>query len=852
MFACTPEENNTSGTDEPGGGKDNTVHVTGISIDRSSATIKEGETITLVATVTPANAENKAVTWSSSSDAVASVDKEGKVTGVKAGSATITATTEDGGKTATCALSVEANNAPSVTVDADHISAISVVLHGKANLGSSVASDLKIGFQYSKSAGILPSNSTTVDAEDADANYNYTTTITGLEPDTKYYFRSFARQNGQDTYGETKEFTTKDLASLLETKEATNISALSARLNATVNLTDVKFDTKTTGFYWGTSSESVSRKIDATEENGVVSADLSKLYPSTEYFFQAYIILDGKELRAPILSFTTKDIETLLETLDATDIKATSVKLNAKLDMTDVKCSSKSYGFYFGTSETAQNTKINGGEIKENAYSASRTGLSYKTQYWYKAFVTLDSQTFYGEVKTFTMDVVPVESVSLDKTSITLYEGQEQILTPTVNPSNAADKTITWTSSDTSVAKVDEEGKVTAVSKGTATITATANDGSGKYASCSVTVKRLVSSIQLNKSTLVLYRGASDVTETLAVTITPSDASNTAVTWGSSNTSVATVSSSGIVSGKSKGTAIITVTANDGSGVQATCNVEVKQYVTSISLNKGSLSLPIGAESTLSVTSILPDNANDKTYTWSSSDNAIATVDNSGKVTAKAKGKVFIRATANDGSGRFSSCSVVVYRIPEAVDLGLSVKWASFNIGAGAPEEYGDYYAWGETQTKSDYWFGSYKFGDSIYGPFSKYNTKSSYGYVDNMTVLDPEDDMAHVRLGGNWRMPTDAEWKELITKCTWTWTTQNGVKGRKVTGPNGNSIFLPAAGNRTGSSLKSGGSYGYYWSSSLCTDNPYGALCVEFTSENVDRYGYSRCYGLSVRPVTE
>ena len=226
------------------------VHVTGISLDCNSATIKEGEYITLVATVTPSNADNKSVSWSSSSDAVATVDASGKVTGVKAGSATITATAADGGMKATCSLSVEANLATSVTVEAKNVSAISAVLAGKANLSSTVASDLKVGFQYSKSASILPSNSTTIEATDADANYNYTTPITGLEPATKYYFRSFVRQNGQDTYGETKEFTTKDVTSLLETRDASGVEAAKAMLNAKLDLTDVLYNSLAYGFLW--------------------------------------------------------------------------------------------------------------------------------------------------------------------------------------------------------------------------------------------------------------------------------------------------------------------------------------------------------------------------------------------------------------------------------------------------------------------------------------------------------------------------------------------------------------------------------------------------------------------------
>ena len=197
--------------------------------------------------------------------------------------------------------------------------------------------------------------------------------------------------------------------------------------------------------------------------------------------------------------------------------------------------------------------------------------------------------------------------------------------------------------------------------------------------------------------------------------------------------------------------------------------------------------------------------------------------------------------------------------IPEYVDLGLSVKWASCNVGASKPEEYGDYLAWGETEPKSNYSWSTYKFrtsGDSDDNvKFNKYCTQSSYwdstAPMDNKTVLDPEDDAAHVNWGGSWRMPTDAEWTELMTKCTWTWTSQNEVNGRLGTGPNGNSIFLPVAGNRYDTRLNNAGSYGFYWSSSLKTGNPIHAWHVRFNSGGVSRssYGY-RYSGQSVRPV--
>ena len=187
-----------------------------------------------------------------------------------------------------------------------------------------------------------------------------------------------------------------------------------------------------------------------------------------------------------------------------------------------------------------------------------------------------------------------------------------------------------------------------------------------------------------------------------------------------------------------------------------------------------------------------------------------------------------------------------------AVDLGLSVKWASCNVGATSPEEYGGYYAWGETEEKSDYSWSTYKWYNGSYDSMTKYCTNSSYGTVDNNTVLDPEDDAATVNWGGDWRMPTLDEFRELLDECSWSWTTQNGVNGYKVTGPNGNSIFLPAAGARDGTEVCYRGSYGFYWSGTLNESYSHSAWSLDFYSGGHDRGSSGRSYGRTVRPVTE
>ena len=167
------------------------------------------------------------------------------------------------------------------------------------------------------------------------------------------------------------------------------------------------------------------------------------------------------------------------------------------------------------------------------------------------------------------------------------------------------------------------------------------------------------------------------------------------------------------------------------------------------------------------------------------------------------------------------------------VDLGLpsGLKWATCNVGAAKPEEYGDHYAWGETMPKSVY-------------------SSDSYLYFATSDVLSMDKDAARVNWGGQWRMPTDAEWTELREKCKWTWTTRNGVKGCEIKSKtNGNFIVLPAAGRRYYDGLYAAGEYGYYWSSSIDADNKEIALGVYF-SIYVDHYNNDRFNGLSVRPV--
>ena len=243
-------------------------------------------------------------------------------------------------------------------------------------------------------------------------------------------------------------------------------------------------------------------------------------------------------------------------------------------------------------------------------------------------------------------------------------------------------------------------------------------------------------------------------------------------------------------------------------------------------------------------------------------------------------GEYEFRAFAKDEEGligygdiqsfKYNGGSQQEYATPEIVDLGLSVKWASFNLGASKPEGYGDYFAWGETepyyepgyaQSESPVWklgkeagydWPSYKWCKGMEITLTKYCTDSSCGYngfTDGKTTLDKEDDAAYVCLGEKWRTPTANEFNELGEQCLWEQEQLNGVNGWRVTGPNGNSIYIPSSGIRYLTGLYDVGAYGYYGSSSLYTENP--RYSYNFLRENFSPCKYSsRITGLLIRPV--
>lgn len=235
--------------------------------------------------------------------------------------------------------------------------------------------------------------------------------------------------------------------------------------------------------------------------------------------------------------------------------------------------------------------------------------------------------------------------------------------------------------------------------------------------------------------------------------------------------------------------------------------------------------------------------------------------------------KAFINAGGTYVEGDVKSFTTEKYK-PFAIDLGLpsGLKWADCNVGANAPDDYGDYFAWGETEPyysrrepltwkegkSAGYAWASYKFCSSWDSDgkvkVSKYNNDGEFGIVDNKATLDLEDDAARANWGENWRIPTIGDWEELIDNCTIEWTTLGAASGRLLTGPNGTSIFLPAAAVFGGPDIEGIGLFGIYWSSSLffASRAMTASINSPYTSVGINTLDSNRCSGASVRPVTE
>lgn len=573
--------------------------VVSVTLDKTSATLKAGQIIQLTATVKPDDASDKTVIWSSSDSGVATVE-EGKVTAIKTGSATITA--KAGDQIASCIITVEATPVTSVTLDRS-------------------TATLKAGQTITLTATVKPDDATDKTVVWSSSDTDIATVENGVVTAVKVGTATITASSGDKFATCTITVEAIPVTSIALNRTSITLKAgESFTLTATVGPSDATDRTVT----WTSSDKTV-----ATVSDGVVSAIRVGTSTITARAGDKTATCIVTVEATPVLSISLNKTESTLRVGGTVVLTATIYPEDA----TDKTVT-------WSTSDS------NVASVKDGLVTALKLG---------SATITAKSGSA-SAICSIKVEATPVESVSLNMTSLELTTGDEYNLKVTVNPSDASDKSVSWRSSNANVATVDSDGTVRAISEGNATITVTTNSGS-KTANCEVNVKAKlypVTGVSLNKTSLSMTKND---TEVLVATITPSNATNMLVNWSSDNESVATVDSEGMVKAVGGGTATITVTTADG-GKTATCSVSVYSPVISVSLDRTSAELKVGDKLTLKAV-INPGDASDKAVTWSSSKPTVASVDENGKVTAIAIGTATIKVTTKDG-GKTAICNVVV------------------------------------------------------------------------------------------------------------------------------------------------------------------------------------------------
>ena len=591
---------------------------TSIALNKTSASLKATETITLVATVLPENATNKSVTWKSSNEVVATVDANGKVTAVAVGEATITVTTTDGSnKSATCKITVAKTLATSISLDKTSATLKATeTLTLKATVAPATTTNKSVTWKSSNEA-----------VATVDANGKVTAVAVGEATITA------TTADGSNKSATCKVTVTSTWATsiTLDYTEYEIVEKSDFQLTATIlpELTTNK------GVVWSSSDMWVA----SVDENGLV---------------RAYSVGEA------VITATTADGSNLSASCKVTVVS--SLAQSITLDKTEVSLEVTETAALVATvfPETTTNKSITWTSSNQAVATVDANGKVTAVAVGEAVIIatTADGSNLSATCKV-TVTPTLATSIALNNAEYEMVEKVEFQLTATILPELTTNKGIVWSSSDMWVASVDENGLVRAYSVGEAVITATTVDGSNLSASCKVTVvSSLAQSISLDKTEMSL-----EVTETvtLVASVLPKLASNKSVEWSSSNEAVAVVDNNGVVTAISLGEATITAKTADGSNLSATCKVTViPTLAVSIELDKTEVSNEEKTYIQLTAT-ILPEHTTNKKVAWKSSEKVIATVDDTGLVFVKSVGEVIITATTTDGTNLSATCHINIY-----------------------------------------------------------------------------------------------------------------------------------------------------------------------------------------------
>ena len=631
--------------------------------------------------------------------------------------------------------------------------------------------------------------------------------LSGLQPNTKYYVRAYAVNSKGTAYGEEISFTTNKQVVLptVKTTAASSVTEISAVTGGNVT-SDGNASVTERGVVYATTQNptTANTKVASGSGTGSFVCNLSGLQPNTKYYVRAYAVNSKGTAYGEEVSFTTNKQIVLptVKTTAASSVTETSAVTGGNVT-SDGNASVTERGVVYATTQnpTTANTKVASGS-GTGSFVCNLSGLQPNTKYYVRAYAINSKGTAYGEEITF----ITNKSISL----------------PIVT--TAAVTSVTETSAVTG-------GNVT-------------SDGNASVTERGVVYSTNPNPVITNLSNTIRPCGSG--TGEFTYTITGLQANTKYYVRAYAKNDAGTAYGEEISFTTNKQVVLPTVTTTTATSVTETSAV-TGGNVTS----DGNAS--VTERGVVYATTQNPTTSNTKvtsgTGTGSFSCNLTG---------LQANTTYYVRAYAINSKGTaygeeisFVTNENTSHNGYEYVDLGLSVKWATMNVGAEIPEDYGDYFAWGETAPKEVYDRSTYKWCNGSKNTLTKYNTISSYGIVDNKTQLELSDDAASVNWGGSWRIPTNTEMTELREQCTWTWITQNGVNGYKVTSKsNGNSIFLPAAGYYYDNSSNRARSYGYYWSSLLSIGNPDNAWFVYYDTGN--KYGEdgNRYYGRSIRAV--
>ena len=621
--------------------------------------------------------------------------------------------------------------------------------------------------------------------------------MTDLQENTQYYVRAYAVNKVGVSYSEEQVFTTYALPEV-RAEEIADIQVNTALLSATL-VFDGNDTATIKGFCW---SDKAEPTIDANHiAVDTISAHytylLPELLPATEYHVRAYAqnkigVVYGEEKTFT----TTKDVVSpTVTTAIVTQITETTAMAGGNVT-SDGGAEITERGVVYATTQnpmTADNKVSNGSGM--GTFTCNLTDLQANTTYYVRAYAINSKGTAYGEEVTFITN--------------------KQIVLPSVTTATITQITETTAVAGGNVtsdggASVTERGVVYATTQNPTTADNKVSNGSGMGTfTCNLTdlqanTTYYVRAYAINSKGTAYGEEVTFITNKQIVlpsvtTATVTQITETTAVAGGNVTSDggASVTERGVVYAmiQNPTTADTKVIAGNGTGL-FTCNL----------------------------TGLQP---NTTYYVRAYAVNSQGT----------AYGEEMTFATEEE-----------VIAIPEYVDLGLSVKWATFNVGAHKPEEYGDYFAWGEVEPKSEYSWSTYKWCNGYETALIKYNTDEWYGTVDNKIIIESEDDAATKNWGNDWRLPNKYEIDELRDKCTWSWINRNGTYGYQVTGPNGKSIFLPATRYMDGIEQSGVTAYGSYWSSSLY--GPTTAWHLGFYSDYGDTYAAKRYLGRTIRPV--